>query len=71
MTIDPTSLAKIPECPPRKHDYAFNGNHKFTQIKSGPLGTVTQLSVRALYVCKICGKPRVGPPNRKHPFPKL
>jgi hypothetical protein len=51
-------------CPPRKHDYEFKGNKKFTSMTMSARGTSVRMSVNAVYECKTCGKVRRGPVKR-------
>jgi hypothetical protein len=61
----------ISECPTRKHDYEFLGNHKIVKAQYGPNGSRVQFSVRAFYKCRKCGKQRIAAGNPKAPWPQF
>lgn len=62
---------QVKDCGPRKHDYEFKGNKKFSSITTSATGTRMRMSVNAVYECKTCGKVRRGPVKHGAPNDSL
>jgi hypothetical protein len=54
-----------------KHTNEFKGNKQFSQVSYGPSGTRIRMSIKGVYVCKVCGKTTVRAPRNDAPFPDL
>lgn len=57
--------------PCEKHQWEFKGNKKFIAMHIGARGSKFQVSIRALHICKACGKESKRTPNPNFPMPKI
>lgn len=54
-----------------KHQWVFKGNKRFVKAHFSTKGSRVEVSIRALHICRVCGKESKRTPNPNFPMPLL